>query len=115
MQAWPQGSVIPRVYDAFLRIPPVAEPLQAKPDVQDEMDSDQYALELIEAINQDYRHLNYGQLAELTRMQGTPWDLVYRSRGNRATIDPELIKEYYLYLAEDTDDSDLMQLLEAAN
>ncbi|MCY4324853.1 MAG: DUF4065 domain-containing protein [Betaproteobacteria bacterium] len=115
VQAWPQGPVIPRVYETFLRIPPVSHPLPAKPDVQDEMDLDPYALGLIELIYQGYGHMNYAQIAELMRQRGTPWDLVYKSKGNRATIEPELTREYYHALIENRrKKAQALQHLEAA-
>ncbi len=92
VEAWTHGPVIPGLYYAFR--PQASGALKPLAMYEAPLDGDTETL--LKQVYELYENLSLGQLIELTRIRGGPWDRTAKPWGSKfKTICEKLIAEHY--------------------
>ena len=98
VEAWRYGPVIPSIYHAY-------KPYGAEHIELDFQNNSQlfkkYERGIIDSILDLYWDYSAFDLSAITHLSGSPWEIIYNSKGEGAPIPNKLIKEYYSDLAEE--------------
>lgn len=107
IEAWKFGPVIGSVYQTFRSFgsAPITGPLTINLSDFKDLESDDFAVDLIERVWSVYKQFTAFQLSEMTHMDESPWEKAMQ-KGNlekrsNVTIDNQLIKQYFVSHAKD--------------
>ena len=99
IDAWQHGPVVNSVYQEYKNcgsnfITPVFT--DKDENLISAIENDSTVLESLELAYNNFAIFTAWQLRNMTHVQGSPWDITTNTTGTGATIDNNLIKEYFL-------------------
>ena len=96
VEAWKYGPVVAGIYDAVrhFRANPIAPDLFKLYRQDRELLSDK-SRRVIDEVAGAYGAHDGLALSAMTHLDGTPWDITYKKRGEYAVIPNKLIRDYY--------------------
>lgn len=93
IEAWDYGPVIPVLYHRFKEYR--GDPITESGEDFSEYFGDDFNKSLIEDVLKRYRDLNGIKLSSITHESDSPWDRTIKKHGRGATIENDLIEQYY--------------------
>ncbi len=100
VEAWKYGPVVPKIYHKYKRYgySPILKTMRRPRDIFAET-----PLKIINRVIDVYGKYDGLHLSGLTHQPGSPWDVTIKRYGEGATIDNNVIMDYYKSFAQDNE------------
>ncbi len=100
VEAWKYGPVVPEIYHKYKRYgySPILKNVQRPRTIFEET-----PLKIINRVTEVYGKYDGLYLSGLTHRPGSPWDITIKRHGEGATIENNVIMDYYKSFAQENE------------